>query len=234
MTVKIKWLTIKTPKSLDDIYLLLTQYPYSESESLGFVGVGNNDGRIEATFTECKKTYSEIEDPFGNITEQELVSYSYFDFCIESLADGLVLLSVYAPPKSLKPLTRKLGEIFDFNAVVSGLKLDIDLFLRVFKDQHNATSIQIEKLKMSGLVLNNSSKANIEITSSSDASKEISNFTEGKHYTLDRVRALALHHGSAIKFELSKAGSLAIRDQYIQMFTSILKDYMAARINSHV
>jgi hypothetical protein len=221
-------MTLKTQKSLEDIYLLLKQSPYKESRQSGFVGISiSKDNRISATYTECKKTYTEVHDPFGNITEQEFVAYTYLDFSIEHLKDGLLLLSVYAPPQSLKSLTSKLGEILNYAVAISSLKLEINSFLSIFKNKYHATSIQVEKLKISGLVLNKSSKANIEITSSSDASNEIANFTQNRHHTLDKVRAIALHSGEAIKFELSKTGSITLQEDYNPLFTKIIKDYIS-------
>ncbi|WP_219017688.1 hypothetical protein [Shewanella algae] len=227
MSLKIKWIMLKSKKSIDELYSLIKSSPYDKTSESGFIRHSFIEGtKVSATYVECKKYLSEVQDPFGDVIEQEIVNYYYIEFCIEMVAKGIYLISIFNPPQSVRNLITFLSEKLNYEVSFSSLSVDVNKFLSFVISSSNATSVKVEKLKVSGLILNRNSKASIEIVSSSDASQDILHFIENKSYTMDRVKAIALNSGNVIKFELSKSGNVTVQENFADLFENIIKSYL--------
>ncbi len=223
---KIKWMIAETPKSLSEITELLQKSPYDDDKKSGFLNLKfTGPNRITAMFSECKQTTAREMDPFGNMTKQQIISYSYINFSVDEVAKNILLISIFSTNTPTTTFCNRLGELLGKPITSNQFQIDLPVFLQIFKECCHITSVKIEKLKISDLMFNQNSRATIEMTSNRDAYEDIVCLTHNRHYQLDWVKAKAIYHNCPICFEIGKSARAQFDDQHTGLFISLIKEY---------
>lgn len=223
---RIKWYKVKTKFTLSELADLLTSNAYSDTRAVGFVNVEHDIDIISAIFTEFNKQIIELEDPFGNLVTNEIQNFNYVDFSLRLIEDGFYLLSFIEPPKSLKSFINYLSLILDFKITVSQLEIDILKFIETFKSCYSIYKLDTNKIRLTGVLVNENSKAIIELTSKANALDDIESLINSRNYRLDKIRTTCFVSGEKIKFELSRSGALSVEAHNRELFDETLKVYL--------
>ncbi|MCE4934261.1 hypothetical protein [Aliivibrio fischeri] len=224
---RIKWYRLKTKFSLNELTDLLNSNAYSDVRTLGFVNIEKDFDTITAVFTEFNKKVIELEDPFGNLVTNEIKDFNYIDFSLRLIEDDLYVLSFIEAPKSIKSFINYLSSILEFHLTISQLEIDILKFIEMFKVHHSVNKIDTNKIRLTGVIVNENSKASIELISKTNALDDIDSLINNRNYRLEKIRSVCFVSDEKIKFELSRSGSLSVDEHSRRLFDDILKLYLS-------
>ncbi|MCA6942648.1 hypothetical protein LF927_15800 [Pectobacterium polaris] len=212
MTRRVKLIRIKTRKSLNDFYEFFHKKSFSVGSEYGFLDVNSQFDEIKSTYVEMEKVHQDYIDPLGERYEQTIVSYNVFEFSITNLDKGISLLSICNPPKSIKKFIDRLSSSFDYEVTFSMIDLNLNEIIHKLLSNQRIQLLHINKLKASGLKLNDTSTACIDITSKGNAVKEVEAYANGSKYIIDKIKGQMHYNEKKISFEMSKLGLISINN----------------------
>ncbi|AYW21711.1 MULTISPECIES: hypothetical protein [Klebsiella/Raoultella group] len=213
MTRRVKLIRIKTRKSLDDFSVLFHKKGFSVGSEYGFLDVNSQSNEIKSTYVEMEKIHQDYIDPLGERYEQTFVSYNVFEFSITTLDKGIYLLSICNPPKSIKKFIERLSSYFEYEVTFSMVVLNLNEIIHKLLSNERIQLLHINKLKASGLKLNDTSTACIDIISKGNAVKEVETYANGSKYTIDKIKGQMYYDEQKISFEMSKSGLISINNE---------------------
>ncbi|AIR86015.1 hypothetical protein [Pantoea rwandensis] len=224
--VRVKYNRLKSNLSIDEMFLLIKSHPYSQSQGHGYSNTSLKNDKILSTYTEEKININFSVDPYGNENSQELLTYESFEFSISKITNKLYLLCIINPPKSLRPLTDKLSSISKYKIGFGLVDIQIDEYIKVLHSNYHLNLINIKKVKISSLVINDNAKASIEITSKKNAISDIESIINNRGYSLDKVKASGFLLEEKCEFELSRSGSLCTAENLIPFFDTTISEHL--------
>lgn len=227
--IRVKWNRLKTNLTLSEISSYIKNNNYTEKLGYGYSDFKINDDSIFATYTEAKINTQTSIDPLGNENEQEFISYESIDFSISKLTGRLYLLSVYNPPKSIKALTGRLSTDSGYKIGFSIVDVKLPEYLNLLSEKHQLNLIKIKKAKISSLIINENSKASIEITSKHNALEDVKVIINDKAYSLDKIKASGHVFDGVYEFEISKNGTLCTSIKVVDYFTDTIIEHILDR-----
>lgn len=213
MTRRVKLIRIKTRKSLNDFHELFRSKTFSTNSEYGFLDFDHQHDEIKSTYVEMEKIHQNYVDPLGERHEQTIINYNIFEFSIATLEKGVHLLSICNPPKSIKKFIDRLSSSFEYEVTFSMIDLHLNEVINKLSSNKKIQLLKINKLKASGLKLNDSSTACIDITSKGNAIKEIEDYSSGSKYIIDKVKGQMYYNDQKISFEMSKSGLITVNSE---------------------
>lgn len=213
MTRRVKLMRIKTKKNLHDFVVLFRMKTFSVDSEYGFLEVGNYIGEIKSTYVEMEKIHQDYLDPLGERHEQTLINYNIFEFSISPMAKDIYLLSIVNPPKSIKKFIDRLSSSFNYEVTFSMVDLHLNEIIKKLSTNEKTRLLKINKLKASGLKLNDTSTACIDIVSKGNAIQEIDDYAKGSMYIIDKIKGQMYFNDQKISFEMSKSGLLSLSNE---------------------
>lgn len=213
MTRRVKLIRIKTRKALNDFHELFRLKIFSMKSEYGFLDVNFRPDEIKSKYVEMEKIHQDYVDPLGERYEQIIVNYNIFEFSITIIDKGMFLLSICNPPKSIKKFLDRLSSSFEYEVTFSMVELHLNEIVHKLLSNENIQLLKINKLKASGLKLNDSSTACIDITSQGNAIAEVEDYAKGSKYIIDKVKGQMFYNDQRISFEMSKSGLISVNDE---------------------
>lgn len=227
--IRVKWNRLKSNLTLSEIAFYIKSNKYSEELGYGYSDFEISSEVLSATYTEAKLNKQTSVDPLGNENEQEFITYESIQFSISKLIGRLYLLSVYNPPKSIKALTERLSADSGYKIGFSIVDIKLSEYLDSLHERYDLDLVNIKKVKLSNLIVNDNSKATVEVTSKKNAFDDVKDIIGDKAYTLDKVRAAGYVLGHRCEFEISKNGSVCANEGMVKYLTETIVSHILER-----
>lgn len=220
--IRIKWNRLKSNLTLSEIAFHIKSNKYSEEFGYGYSDVDVSTDVLSATYTEAKLNKQTSIDPLGNENEQEFITYESIQFSISKLIGRLYLLTVYNPPKSIKALTERLSADSGYKIGFGIVDIKLSEYLDSLREKYDLNLFSIKKMKVSNLIVNDNSKATVEIISKKNAFDDVKDLIGDKAYSLDKVKAAGYVLGNRCEFEMSKNGSVCVNESMVKYLTETI------------
>lgn len=206
---KVKLLKVFLPGSLESAYEKITDSPFKKGATDGFEPISFNNSSITAKFIEEILSKESITDPFGNTEEVISKRYIVNEFSISSIKNEHLLL-LENPSRSVRGLIRKLSEVLGVEFYTSSIEIDIIKLSEFFSKTTDANHLKTTRALLSGVNLDESCSANIEITSINDAIADAKQHFRGKKFKIDRARFTASNSTKKSAMEVRSSGLISI------------------------
>ncbi|MFQ2176047.1 hypothetical protein ACK33V_02345 [Aeromonas veronii] len=220
MIQRIKLMRMKTNIHVHELYKYFSTITFTQNSSFGFLNQ-NFDlelNSIRSTYVERDISNQEFIDPFGRAYTQTLISYNSFNFKIEPMFDGIFLLSIISPPRTIKNFIRIISEFFECQLSFSSVELSIIDLVDILTSNKKVSLFKISKLKACGIRLNESSTANIEISSKSNAIDDIKDYIKDTEYRIEKLSGSMMFNNQKMIFEINKNGLISISNNFPYRF----------------
>lgn len=199
--IKAKWLNCELPISLHQLAKLMKGYQYTDNSGNGFLLSTATGTKLVGRYIEkiIKKTV--IEDPFGQSSEVESISYyvCYFDWRADSN-----YMYVIDPPRSLRKFINALHDLTGLGLVMSELNVSPKLWLELIES--DAMSVKILQISTYGIKVSKDAIAKIIVTGKSDVKPAFLDIMPNKKYLIDSVKFTADFDDLSVVGELTKSG----------------------------
>ncbi|HCM6457409.1 TPA: hypothetical protein N3001_002953 [Klebsiella aerogenes] len=213
MTRRVKFIRIKTKKNLNDFVDFFRLKNFSVDSEYGFLDIDYQNNEIKTTYVEMERIHQDYLDPLGERYEQTFINYNIFEFSIITMEKDIHLLSIINPPKSIKKFIDRLSSSFSYEVTFSMVELRLNEIINRLTINENIRLLKINKLKASGLKLNDTSTACIDIVSKGNAVQEIDDYAKGSMYTIDKIKGQMYFNDQKVSFEMSKSGLLSVNNE---------------------
>jgi hypothetical protein len=224
-----KWSRIRTSLSLHELSRHL------KDNAVGDDGKGYSD--IDIGYNFCSAVYNErisnnviSLDYNGNEFEQELIEFYSVRFSIVHLINNYYILSFANPPKTLKPFIDILSEGLDYKIGISGFELNAGLFLDALSSFEEVSLLKVKKVKVNSVVISDTAKATIEVTSRNNAIDDVSLLLEKNDYFIDKLKVSCLISNIPSEIEISRTGSFSATFGAIDLTKKILFKQLVSSI----
>ncbi|WP_199528900.1 hypothetical protein [Pseudoalteromonas sp. bablab_jr010] len=221
---RIKWHRADFQLPIDELYRVFKTNIFSNSTRKGFSELYFEDGVVSGLYSEEKQFNEEILSPVGDSIEHIWVDYESIRFSIQQLDKTYLLISIINPRKSFKFFINYLSSLFEYKYSFQALQLNLNNYIDWIRVQDEIEGIRFKKARISGLVVNRSAKAAVEITSLANALSDLRDLVVQKQYTLDKVVGAFHHRGEPVTYELTRTGGLLCSEEHEKIFISFLKD----------
>ncbi|WP_323948828.1 hypothetical protein [Aeromonas caviae] len=218
MIQRIKLMRIKTKFEIDSLYQFFKKNVFTPKSSFGFLNQELYNNKVFSTYVEKEIINQEFTDPLGEPYTQVLLSYNSFQFTIEPMSNDLFLLSIISPPRSIKNFIARLSEGLEYNIAFSSVDFSIGDLVEYLTTAEEISLLKITKLKASGVRFNESSTANIEITSKSNAIYDLNDYLINSRYVIDKLAGNMIFNNHRIFFETTKNGLMSITQGFPSNF----------------
>ncbi|EOC1346525.1 hypothetical protein ACI093_001578 [Cronobacter turicensis] len=218
---KIKWSRVRTSLSLEDLSRYLKNGSVNES-GRGYSDVEVGNGFCTAVYNERIHNSIVSLDYYGNEFEQEVIEFYSVRFEIIHLVGNAFVLSLINPPKTLKPFIDFLTEGLNYKVGISGVELDVRLFLEQLASNEQVSLLKVKKVKVNSVIISDAAKATIEMTSSKNAIDELSILLGQKDFSVDKIKISCLINNSQTEMELSKNGIFSSRPEAMGLIKQLL------------
>ncbi|OBS98399.1 hypothetical protein A9259_08040 [Vibrio cyclitrophicus] len=220
---RVKLFRLQTKSSISEFKKVFSENEYFQQE-FGFYNVDVDEDVLYATYTEKQEHNEETYDPYGNyVSNVKYVNYKSIRFHIEKLSPNNYILALYEPPNATKSFFDNFADIFNYRVGFTPLNIDINKFVSMLSEVYSIPLVGTGKLKVSRVILNDNSKASIEISSIKDSFEALKNFLGDRTFNLDQISSSFYYEGSTIDFQLSKLGSVKVREEHKTLLISLIK-----------
>lgn len=219
---RLKWMRLKIRTDSEEIFNFIRKKSYSDVIGAGFTKYETIHNGVSATFNRKSIVLEPVLDPFGDIFEFERIIFDQIDFSIQIISNRSCLLTFYNPPKTVKPLIDFLSSNDGVDIAYGNLAIDLRNFMKVIRDNFGVKIFEISKVKVSNIPVAEKTKATLELSSSSDALKDLKAFIGNDDFKLDRIKATGLFYDSKLAFEISSSASGIVPEQYFSIFNDTM------------
>lgn len=219
---RVKWNRLRTSLSLSELAEYFSRSIYSDEKGYGYSAIDIDGTGIGATYTEKNIIENVTVDPLGNEFNQVMTEYISIRFSLILLTNKLYLFCVYNPPKSIKNFIDKLSSDLSYKIGLSSIDIDLNKLHQTMRDEQSISLMKLCKIKISSLVVNENSKASIEVSSRKNAIDDLHELTKERKFKIDKMKINCLLDGKNSEFEISKAGSLVGRTDQIPFYTGLV------------
>lgn len=204
--IRFKWITIKTHAKFDDLANMLLENSFIENSTSGFlIGLINNDF-IEGDFVQRTITKEKIVRPDSSEDIIEIERFNYLSFNIVLINEGLYLISLKNPPRSIMDFLNYINIHLHNRIIVTPVELDVMNIVEIIRSDVNTKSLTIKKIKISAIELGVRSSASIEIQSHNNAYEDFLKSFSFEKYIVENVKAQANYDGVKMNFLIKKTG----------------------------
>ncbi|WFO49765.1 hypothetical protein [Aeromonas veronii] len=201
---------MKTSLEIEELNTFFKKNVFSTGSSYGFLDVNLTKLQLSATYVEKESTIQEFVDPLGEVYEQTLITYHKFGFTVEPLTNGVLLLAVTNPPRTIKNFIDKISSGFNYLVTFSSVNLSINKLITTMDRNKSISLIRVKRIKVSGVKLNDNSIACIEVASQNNAMDDLDDYVANTNYTIDKVSGNMFINESNMTFEITKTGLVNI------------------------
>ncbi|OEE30759.1 hypothetical protein A1QO_15620 [Vibrio genomosp. F10 str. ZF-129] len=199
---RISLFEFKVEQSIREIANSLLKKRYAPSMKSGFMLVkADNESIIAKHITEVISERT-ITSPFGD-TEVSLVK----DYLVNEIEVRSGLIKVIDPTKSLSQFKQDLSSALNYLCSISPLNVDLKKFVGVIHENDGITVTAIEIMSQE---LMTDTTARMSIASSNCLMSRVSEYLEGKSYTIKKLKIDIHGVGTA---ELNSKGNIKLDDK---------------------
>ena len=199
--MKAKWLYSKLPISLGELSQLMKKHQYSENFGSGFLLSTSTPTKLVGKYIEKVILKNVVEDPFGEISEVESISYYTCQFNWSSESS---FMYISEPPRSLRKFSNKLHSLTGLGLVLSELNVAPDRWLGLIEEE--ADKVKILQISAYGIRTSLNSTAKVSVSGTADVREAFAELISNKNYLTDSIKFEAEFEGMTVKGELTKSG----------------------------
>lgn len=203
MMNRIKWLhyTNKSKtKNLKKLSSLLAKHSYTEKNSYGFLIDEVRKNHMISRYIIKRIIKREYDTPFGDIIEQEFLSYETTKFRLDDNGPGLELIN---PPRSITGFINKFSMITEFKITIKEPEIDLEKWLLNIS---NSCEIKINSMEYKDIQLTKNLLGKLHVSGKGDIEVFVNNFLKNKNRVLKKA-TLTINGNNAI---ISNNGSAHI------------------------
>ncbi|MBG2588727.1 hypothetical protein I4544_21125 [Klebsiella michiganensis] len=208
MISRYKWLLINTEYHLDDIVEILHNHKFNNHKYKGYIVNNIDNESLNATFIERVIQSEKINRPDGTEDDIKIERYIYTLFKIKSFANGKYLMRVENPPRALNEFFSFWKSIFNKNFFIEPVKIDVMEAINSIKHSF-FRNVRIRKVKTSGIAINITTFANIEVISSSNALEVFLDEFGRKKFKFEYAKISAIFDGASCSLEIKTTGIIS-------------------------
>lgn len=221
--MKTKWLKLTIPVDIFSLSEKLHFCAYKTGMDFGFEILSYDDNQLNAKYFERHVEKEVIEDPFGEVSEVEMIRYQTIDFSIFSLERNNAVLMIENPPRSVKGLIFALSQSIGFGFFIEVLNLNIYTFISFLKKTFGGSAVKILSLRANNIRLTEKTTGVIEVVSIGDALSDVNSFFKNNEIKIVKVKMNIFSGGSRSILSVSDTGHFIFPEELFY----IVKDYMS-------
>lgn len=228
--MKSKWLKITIPVDIFSLSEKLHYCAYKTGMDSGFELLSYDDSQLTAKYFERHIEKEVIEDPFGEVSEVEMIRYQTIDFSIFSFERDNAVLMIENPPRSVKGLIHALSQSIGFGFFVEVLSLNIHIFISFLKKTFGGSSVKVLSLRANNIRLTEKTTGAIDVVSIGDALSDVSNFFNKNEVKVVKAKMSIFTGNSRSMLSVSDTGHLIFSEELLE----IIKSYMSNTLTPNV
>lgn len=228
--MRLKLLKVNLPLAFPDLAAIFSNHRYKEVErgAKGFEIFESNNNVLDARFISKKVEEGYVLGPFGDEEKVVNVSFDFFEFVLWRKSNGAAFLLLKNPPRGLKLFFQEMQNVLGGGFSVSEISFSLLAFMEALASIKGANYIKIDKVKVSGLVINKKSHASVEVGSSDNALEEMEKFLEDRVYNLDKIKFESFFGGLSFKCEASKSGSIIVPEAFFDYMGEEMQEILVS------
>lgn len=205
--IKVKWLNSELPLTLQAVGALMSNHQYSEDTGEGFILTISTESKLSGRYIEKLVQKSIIVDPFGNESENFVVSYYTCKF---EWIKGSNLLQILNPPRSIRKFISKLYELVGLGLVVSDININpLDWLKELEKETE---SLLVKHISSYGIKTKTNGLARVAVSGKKDIRDDFDDILKCKMYKIDCVKFISNYPNQPeITGELTNTASSKIK-----------------------
>tara|TARA_R110000850_G_scaffold2760_8_gene12942 strand:- start:1505 stop:2149 length:645 start_codon:yes stop_codon:yes gene_type:complete len=207
-----------------DYPLLNNLYEEVEGSSKGFEVFEKTNNSLNARFIEKKVEEGFVIGPYGGEERVVSISFNYIEFFAWPLDNGKIYLVLKNPSRSIRTFLQELHAVFGFGFSVSEAELSVLNFLYALEDLSDVESVKVSKARVGGIKLSSKASANVEVSSSENALKNVEDFVGTDNFTIDKLKFELYFKGIKFKAEVSRTGIVSAPEAFFEYMGEELKD----------
>lgn len=184
---RIKWLSLVNRAGATDyakFSRLLSKHAYSDDYASGFLIDELRSDYLQARYVSKRVVKQNIETPFGDIIDQEFVSYDITQFRISKNGPGIELVN---SPRSITAFLNQLALVANFQIGVNDLTVNLKEWVTNISE-NSGSDILMQSFECKDIQLGKNLVATLSVSGSGNIEKEIEGMLKDKRYTLKRVK----------------------------------------------
>lgn len=201
MISRYKWLLVNTSSRLDDVVEILHKHKFSNKESKGYIINNIDNESLSATFVERVIQHEKINRPDGTEDDIKIERFIYTSFKMKIFDNDKYLMRVENAPRALNEFFSFWKKIFNENFYIEPIKIDV---MNTIFSILNSTfrNVKIKKVKASGISINITTSANIEVVSSHNALENFLSEFGKREFKFDYAKVQAIFNGSPCSLDI--------------------------------
>lgn len=217
--IKAKWLYSELPLNLIELSQLMKEQQYSEETGLGFLLSVSNSSKLSGKYVEKIVQKTVVEDPFGEVSEVESISYytCQFNWCAKSN-----YMYITNPPRSLRKFLNKLHSMTGLGFVLSEVCVAPERWVNSLEISSNY--LNITQLSSYGIRLSQFTTAKVSVTGSKDIRADFASIVSNKRYSVDSVKFKAEFDNLEVIGELTKLGACKLKSANVNLVLDKLRE----------
>ena len=206
MKYTLYWFQIRENYSIASVLRLINSIPFDIDKDWGFRIESSEGGELVAKYILKRELVDKVEDPFGNVIEQNRTVYETFIFRV---IEELNVVELVNPGKRLG----KFRRVFENNSFVS-IKL---LPLRIdFEKVRDTVSMNAKEINVLGVETGNfliKSRTNCRATFSAlvDVQQDVDYFLGNREFSLESMRVGVGFENSDYIIDVFSTGRVVLR-----------------------
>ena len=221
--MKSKWLKITIPVDIFSLSEKLHYCAYKTGMDSGFELLSYDESQLTAKYFERHVEKEIIKDPFGEVSEVEMIRYQTIDFSIFSFERDNTVLMIENPPRSVKGLINALSQSIGFGFFVESLNLNIHTFISFLKKTFGGSSVKVLSLRANNIRLTEKTTGAIDVLSIGDALSDVSNFFNKNEIKVVKAKVSIFTGNSRSILSVSDTGYFVFSEE---LFDTV-KSYMS-------
>ncbi|MEZ8532530.1 hypothetical protein AB9R81_07965 [Vibrio cyclitrophicus] len=217
--IKAKWLYSELPLTLIELSRLMKEQQYSEETGLGFLLSVSTPSKLSGKYVEKLVQRSVVEDPFGEVTEIESVSYYTCQF---SWSSSSKYMYVTNPPRSLRKFLNKLHDMTGLGLVLSEVNVAPELWVGYL--EHSADSLKVTQLSSYGIRISQGATAKVTVNGIKDIRDDFTTIISDKRYLVDSVKFKAEFDNLELLCELTRLGVCRLKSANVNFMLDKLRE----------
>ena len=199
----IRWLKVKWPLQLLEVFRLLLSNQYDQEVGRGFLLSSSGKNKISGKYVEKIIEPTVIVDPFGNESKSQVVTYYVSKFSFSSTSS---LMELESPPRSIRKLITELHSIVGLGMELSDIKVDPLVWLQELESLHSP--VLVRHISSSGITVPKNGIAKISVSGKKDIRGEFERLVGKKSRVIDVAKFSGVFNQCSINAELSKSGTI--------------------------
>lgn len=230
--MKTKWIKLTLSADVLSLSDRLHQFSYKTGMDAGFELVSFDNQQVTAKYFERHVLKELIEDPFGVVSEVEMIRYHSIDFSIFSLGGNDAVLMIENPPRSVKGLINCLSSLNGFGFFIDTLNVDINTLILFFRKTFGRTSVKVVSLRANNIILAEKTTGAIDVCSIGDALSDVFTFFKNDNIRIVKAKMSIFNGQKNLVVSASDNGSFAFSPELFEEIKGYVVNLLGMHINS--